>query len=114
MGISDTPLLTLSNLFFLPAVGLALYYRLYTESLIYGATMFFSTFYHTCDQEMNHKHLPISLEKACHALYVSKEVLQFCDFFCAIMSFWVTIIPLTIKRSKSRRRKRKAPAPPRP
>lgn len=92
--ISDTLLLTLSNLFFLPAVGLALYYRLYTESLIYGATMFFSTFYHTCDQEMNHKHLPMSLEKACHALYVSKEVLQFCDFFCAIMSFWVTIISM--------------------
>ena len=112
--ISDTPLLTLSNLFFLYAMGLALYYRLYTESLIYGATMFFSTFYHTCDQEMNHKHLPISLEKACHALYASKEVLQFCDFFCAIMSFWVTIIPLTIKRSKTRWRKRKAPAPPRP
>jgi len=92
--ISDTLLLTLSNLFFLPAVGLALYYRLYTESLIYGATMFFSTFYHTCDQEMNHKHLPMGLEQACHALYVSKEVLQFCDFFCAIMSFWVTIISM--------------------
>ena len=56
--------------------------------------MFFSTFYHTCDQEMNHKHLPMGLEKACHALYVSKEVLQFCDFFCAIMSFWVTIISM--------------------
>jgi len=92
--ISDTLLLTLSNLFFLPAVGLALYYRLYTESLIYGATMFFSTFYHTCDQELNHKHLPSGLEKACHALYVSKEVLQFCDFFCAILSFWVTIISM--------------------
>ena len=56
--------------------------------------MFFSTFYHTCDQELNHKHLPAGLEKACHALYVSKEVLQFCDFFCAILSFWVTIISM--------------------
>ena len=27
-------------------------------------------------------------------LYVSKEVLQFCDFFCAILSFWVTIISM--------------------
>ena len=92
--VGDTLLLTLSNLFFLPAVILALYYRLYTEALIYGATMFFSTFYHTCDQEMNHKHLPEVLEKACHALYNSKEVLQFCDFFCAILSFWVTIISM--------------------
>ena len=92
--VGDTLLLTLSNLFFLPAVVLALYYRLYTESLIYGATMFFSTFYHTCDQEVNLKHLPWGLERACHALYVSKEVLQFCDFFCAILSFWVTIISM--------------------
>ena len=92
--VGDTLLLTLSNLFFLPAVILALYYRLYTEALIYGATMFFSTFYHTCDQEMNHKHLPDALERACHALYNSKEVLQFCDFFCAILSFWVTIISM--------------------
>ena len=92
--VGDTLMLTLSNLFFLPAVVLALYYRLYTEALIYAATMFFSTFYHTCDQEMNHKHLPDVLEKACHALYNSKEVLQFCDFFCAILSFWVTIISM--------------------
>ena len=92
--VGDTLLLTLSNLAFLPAVILAIFYRLYTESLIYGATMFFSTFYHTCDQEVNLKHLPWGLERACHALYVSKEVLQFCDFFCAILSFWVTIISM--------------------
>ena len=78
----------------MPAVGLALHYRLFTESLIYTATMFFSTFYHTCDQELNLQHLPAGLERACQALYVSKEVLQFCDFFCAILSFWVTIISM--------------------
>ncbi|XP_023328883.1 post-GPI attachment to proteins factor 6 [Eurytemora carolleeae] len=91
---SNTLLLTLSNLSFLPAILVSLYYRLYTESLLYFSTMFFSTFYHTCDQDINHKHLPEPLERACHALYVSKEVLQFCDFFCAIMSFWVTIISM--------------------
>jgi len=91
---SNTLLLTLSNLSFLPVILLSLWYRLYTEALLYFSTMFFSTFYHTCDQEINHKHLPEGLERACHALYVSKEVLQFCDFFCAIMSFWVTIISM--------------------
>jgi len=91
---SNTLLLTLSNLSFLPAILLSLWFHLYTESLLYFSTMFFSTFYHTCDQDINHKHLPDFLERACHELYVSKEVLQFCDFFCAIMSFWVTIISM--------------------
>jgi len=39
-------------------------------------------------------HLPYIMEQACRSLYVKKEVLQFCDFFCAILSFWVTIISL--------------------
>lgn len=46
----NTLFLTLSNFAFLPAVFLALRFGLFTEALIYAATMVFSTFYHTCDQ----------------------------------------------------------------
>jgi hypothetical protein len=38
--------------------------------------------------------LPSALERACEALYVNREVLQFCDFYCATLSFWITIISL--------------------
>ena len=68
----DTLLLTLSNFAFLPAICYALYYGLYTEALIYSATMTFSTFYHTCDQEAYTLQLPTTLQNACMALYVNR------------------------------------------
>lgn len=89
-----TILLTVSNLCFLPAVVLALWYGLLTEALLYTATMIFSTFYHLCDQEALTMTLPFTLEKACLNLYVNREVLQFCDFYSATLSFWITIISL--------------------
>lgn len=44
-------LLTFSNAFFLPAIYIAAKRRLYTEGLVYLATMLFSSLYHACDQQ---------------------------------------------------------------
>ena len=44
--MAATLLLCLSNLLFLPAVGLAIYRGFYTESFVYFANMVFSTVSH--------------------------------------------------------------------
>jgi uncharacterized membrane protein len=95
-------MLTLSNLFFLPAIVLATYRHYYTEALVYFANMFFSTvsefcilhcvlsavsfplqFYHACDQD------PFSVYKLCILPY---HPLQYADFLLSILSFWVTLL----------------------
>lgn len=91
----NTLLLTLSNLFFLPAIFLAFYRRAYGQCLVYTSTMLFSIFYHACDQESYSGSLPALLQKTCLSFYVNNEVLQFCDFFSAILSFWVTVVSLS-------------------
>jgi len=91
----NTLLLTLSNLLFIPAIGIAFYRRLYGPCLVYTATMIFSIFYHACDQESFSGSLPSGLQLTCLSLYVNNEVLQFCDFFSAILSFWVTVVCLS-------------------
>ncbi|XP_071532485.1 post-GPI attachment to proteins factor 6-like isoform X2 [Panulirus ornatus] len=77
-----TMLLTLSNLFFLPAIILGLKRRYFAEAIVYAFTMVFSTFYHACDQE------------AYNFCLMRLSVMQFCDFYSAILSFWVTLIAM--------------------
>lgn len=80
--LMTTLLLTLSNIFFIPAIVLALTRRMFVQALVYFCTMLSSALYHACDQE---------LYGYCLTRY---SVLQFCDFFCSILAFWVTIIAL--------------------
>ncbi|XP_067124173.1 transmembrane protein 8B-like isoform X3 [Centruroides vittatus] len=75
-------LLTLSNIFFLPVIVLALYRHYFTEASIYATSMLFSTFYHACDSEIYSFCL------------MRLSVLQFCDFYSAILSIWVTLIAM--------------------
>lgn len=77
-----TMMLTLSNGFFIPAIYLAVKRGLYTEGLVYLATMLFSSLYHACDQHVM---------TYCVAKY---EVLQYSDFFSSILAFWVTLVAM--------------------
>ncbi|UJR15924.1 hypothetical protein I4U23_002844 [Adineta vaga] len=76
--------LTLSNLMFIPAVIFALYNRLYIEALVYFFNMFFSTFYHACDQE---------IRRFCIFKY---DGLQLSDFIGSYASFVITLITMSI------------------
>uniref|UniRef100_A0A8B9FG00 Post-glycosylphosphatidylinositol attachment to proteins 6 n=1 Tax=Amazona collaria TaxID=241587 RepID=A0A8B9FG00_9PSIT len=76
-----TLLLTLSNLMFLPAIAVAIYRYYLVEASVYTYTMFFSTFYHACDQP--------GIVVLCIMDY---DTLQYCDFLGSVVSIWVTIL----------------------
>lgn len=77
-------LLTLSNLVFVPALILALYRHLFTEAFIYLIAMSSSILYHACDSD--------SLQAFC---LIKLNVLQYVDFYSALLAFWVTLISLS-------------------
>ncbi|XP_074135917.1 post-GPI attachment to proteins factor 6 isoform X2 [Sminthopsis crassicaudata] len=76
-----TLLLTLSNLMFLLPVTVAVCRHYLVEASVYSYTMFFSTFYHACDQP--------GVAVLCIMDY---DTLQYCDFLGSVVSIWVTIL----------------------
>ena len=77
-------MLTLSNLSFLGSIYVALKREYYTEAIVYTAVMLFSTLYHACEAGED-----------LHNYCVTKlSVLQFCDFFNALLSIWVTLVAM--------------------
>ncbi|XP_034038979.1 transmembrane protein 8B-like [Thalassophryne amazonica] len=79
--VMATLLLTLSNLLFLPPIVVAIKRNYITEASVYLFTMFFSTFYHACDQP--------GVAVLCIMDY---DTLQYCDFIGSVSSIWVTIL----------------------
>ncbi|XP_063286768.1 post-GPI attachment to proteins factor 6 [Pelobates fuscus] len=79
--IMATLLLTLSNLMFVPTIAVALSHLFFVEAAVYVYTMFFSTFYHACDQP--------GVAVMCIMDY---DTLQYCDFFGSVVAIWVTIL----------------------
>ncbi|XP_077549875.1 transmembrane protein 8B-like [Haemaphysalis longicornis] len=75
-------LLTLSNLFLVPAIVLAFYRQHFLEGLVYFTTMCASAFYHACDADLS----PVCI--------LRPSVLQYCDFLTAVVSLWVTLLCL--------------------
>ncbi|XP_024867555.1 transmembrane protein 8B-like isoform X1 [Temnothorax curvispinosus] len=75
-------LLVMSNIFFVPAIYIAVKRKLYAEGLVYLVTMLFSSLYHACDQ---------SDGQFCITKY---EILQYSDFFSSILAFWVTLVAM--------------------
>lgn len=77
-------LLVLSNIAFIPATYVAFKRKYYVEAFVYASLCFFSTFYHACDAGENI--ISFCLTKL--------AVLQFADFFTALLAIWVTSIAI--------------------
>nr|XP_039334269.1 post-GPI attachment to proteins factor 6 isoform X2 [Saimiri boliviensis boliviensis] len=76
-----TLLLTLSNLMFLAPIAVSVQRFYLVEASVYAYTMFFSTFYHACDQPGE-----------AVLCILSYDTLQYCDFLGSGVAIWVTIL----------------------
>ena len=74
-------ILSLSNLFFIPCIALAISEKYYSEALMYSFLCFMSSFHHACDQS----------QEVFYCL-LPHETLQFFDFFCLISAIWITFV----------------------
>lgn len=77
-------MLTLSNFVFAGSIFIAWKREYYTEAIVYSAVMFFSTFYHACEAG----------EEVYSICLMKLSVLQFCDFYNALLSIWVTLVAM--------------------
>lgn len=84
-------LLTLSNLLFILSIYVATIRLYFVEAVMYAFTMLFSTFYHACDA-------PTQIAYC----IMRGSLLQFGDFYCGLMSFWVTLLAMSIINLKLR------------
>ncbi|XP_071562180.1 post-GPI attachment to proteins factor 6 [Temnothorax nylanderi] len=76
--------LTFSNFAFLGSIYVAIRREYFTEAVAYFAVMFFSTFYHACEAG----------EEIYSVCIMRLSVLQFCDFFNALLAIWVTLVAM--------------------
>ncbi|KAG5324721.1 TMM8A factor, partial [Acromyrmex heyeri] len=76
--------LTFSNFAFLGSIYVAVKREYFTEAVAYVAVMFFSTFYHACEAG----------EEVYSVCVMRLSVLQFCDFFNALLAIWVTLVAM--------------------
>lgn len=76
--------LTFSNFAFLGSIYVAIRREYFTEAVAYVAVMFFSTFYHACEAG----------EEIYSMCIMRLSVLQFCDFFNALLAIWVTLVAM--------------------
>ncbi|KAF7396661.1 hypothetical protein HZH66_007523 [Vespula vulgaris] len=77
-------MLTISNLAFIGSIYLAICREYFTEAIVYTAVMLFSIFYHACETG----------EEVYSICIMRLSVLQFCDFFNALLSIWVTLVAM--------------------
>ncbi|CAH0690308.1 unnamed protein product [Spodoptera exigua] len=84
-------LLTLSNILFFFSIYVATIRLYYTEAMMYAFTMIFSTFYHACDAP----------SQVAYCI-IRGNILQFGDFYCGLMSFWVTLLAMSIINERIR------------